>query len=170
MVDVRWYSRGELGRIQCALCQHSNVRDETATSSFFDGAAPSCRECMKNNEREAKDKRGMSVGLVRPNIVLYGEEHPSNHLPASFVPFDPNSNPEVLIIMAISLKVFGLQKIVKDFAKQIHSQKDGKGRVTFINRTKPAESVWDDVIDQDIAMEYDDWVRDLRVRKQDLWP
>jgi predicted acetyltransferase len=64
--------------------------------------------------------------------------------------------------------VFGLQKIVKDFAKQIHSRKDGKGRVTFINRTKPAESVWEDVIDRYVAMERDDWVRDLRVRKQDL--
>jgi NAD-dependent histone deacetylase SIR2 len=56
------------------------------------------------------------------------------------VPFDPNSNPEVLIIMGTSLKGFGLQKIVKDFAKQIHSRKDNKGRVIFINRTKPAES------------------------------
>jgi NAD+-dependent protein deacetylase SIR2 len=161
---------GDLEKTRCTLCQHINVWDETATSSFLNGAALSYRECVKkNDEREAKGKRGISIGLVRPNIVLYGEEHPSNHL-ASFVPFDLNSNPEVLIIMGTSLKVFGLQKIVKDFAKQIHSRRDDKGRVIFINRTKPAESVWEGVIDQYVAMECDDWVRDLRVRKQDLWP
>src|SRR5271169_4550233 len=123
----------------------------------------------KNDKREAKGKRGMSVGLLRPNIVLYGEEHPSNHLLAPFVPFDLGSKPEVLVIMGTSLKVFDLQKIVKDFAKQIHSRKNGKGKVIFVNRTKPAESVWEDVIDRYVAMECDDWVRDLRVRREDLW-
>jgi NAD-dependent SIR2 family protein deacetylase len=161
---------GDLEKTRCTLCQHVIDWDETATSSFLDGEAPSCEQCMKKNaEREAKGKRGMSVGLLRPNIVLYGEEHPSNHLLAPFVPFDLNSNPEVLIIMGTSLKVFGLQKIVKDFAKQVHSRKDGKGKVIFVNRTKPAESVWEDVIDQYVAMDCDDWVRDLRVRREDLW-
>jgi NAD-dependent histone deacetylase SIR2 len=62
----------------------------------------------KNDEREAKGKRGISIRLVRPNIVLYGEEHSLNHLLALFVSFDLNSNPEVLIIMGTSLKVFSL--------------------------------------------------------------
>jgi NAD-dependent SIR2 family protein deacetylase len=161
---------GDLEKTRCNLCQHVIDWDETATSSFLDGKAPGCEQCMKkNDEREAKGKRGMSVGLLRPNIVLYGEEHPSNHLLAPFVPFDLNSNPEVVIIMGTSLKVFGLQKIVKDFAKQVHSRKDGKGKVIFVNRSKPAESVWEDVIDQYVAMDCDDWVRDLRVRRDDLW-
>jgi NAD-dependent SIR2 family protein deacetylase len=161
---------GDLKKTRCTLCQHVSDWDETATSCFLDGEAPSCKQCMrKNDEREAKGKRGMSVGLLRPNIVLYGEEHPSNHLLAPFVPFDLSSNPEVLVIMGTSLKVFGLQKIVKDFAKQVHSRKDGKGKVIFINRTKPAESVWEDVIDQYVAMDCDDWVRDLRARREDLW-
>jgi NAD-dependent SIR2 family protein deacetylase len=161
---------GDLEKTRCSLCQAVHDWDEAATISFFEGEAPSCEQCRKkNDEREAKGKRGMSVGLLRPNIVLYGEEHPSNHLLAPFVPFDLGSNPEVLIIMGTSLKVFGLQKIVKDFAKQIHLRKDGKGKVVFVNRTKPAESVWEDVIDQYVAMDCDDWVRDLRVRREDLW-
>jgi NAD-dependent SIR2 family protein deacetylase len=161
---------GDLKKTRCTLCQHVGDWDETATSCFLDGEAPSCKQCMeKNDKREAKGKRGMSVGLLRPNIVLYGEEHPSNHLLAPFVPFDLSSKPEVLVIMGTSLKVFGLQKIVKDFAKQVHSRKDGKGKVVFVNRTKPAESVWENVIDQYVAMDCDDWVRDLRVRREDLW-
>jgi NAD-dependent SIR2 family protein deacetylase len=161
---------GDLEKTRCSLCHALHGWDEAATISFLGGEAPSCEQCKrKNDEREAKGKRGTSVGLLRPNIVLYGEEHPSNHLLAPFVPFDLSSNPEVLIIMGTSLKVFGLQKIVKDFAKQIHSRKDGKGKVIFVNRTKPAESVWEDVIDQYVAMDCDDWVRDLRGRREELW-
>ena len=161
---------GDLEKTRCTLCLRVSDWDETATLAFLNGEAPSCQQCMmKNNEREAKGKRGTSIGLLRPNIVLYGEEHPSNHLLAPFVSYDVNSNPEVLLIMGTSLKVFGLQKIVKDFAKQIHSRKTGNGKVIFVNRTKPAESVWEDVIDQYVAMDCDDWVSDLRVRREDLW-
>jgi hypothetical protein len=55
MVDVRWCScTADLEKTRCTLYQHINVWNETATSSFLDDAAPSCRECMKkNNEREA---------------------------------------------------------------------------------------------------------------------
>ena len=161
---------GDLEKTRCTLCQSVSDWDETATSSFLDGEAPSCQQCVtKNDERKAQGKRGMSIGLLRPNIVLYGEEHPSNHLLAPFVPFDLTSNPEVLVIMGTSLKVFGLQKIVKDFAKHIHSRKNGEGKVIFVNRTKPAKSAWEDVIDQYVAMDCDDWVRDLHGRREDLW-
>ena len=161
---------GDLDTVRCSLCQVVREWDEVATESFLDGQAPGCEQCSKKNaDREARGKRGVSVGLLRPNIVLYGEEHPSNQLLAPLVPFDLSSNPEVLIIMGTSLKVFGLQKVVRDFAKNIHSRKDGKGRVVFVNRTKPAESVWEDVIDEYVAMDCDDWVRDLRTRRDDLW-
>jgi NAD-dependent SIR2 family protein deacetylase len=44
---------GDLEKTRCTLYQHINVWDGTATSSFLDGVAPGCRECMKkNNERE----------------------------------------------------------------------------------------------------------------------
>lgn len=161
---------GELNNVRCTLCHDVRSWIEADTSSYLDGEAPGCEKCTtKNDEREAKGKRGTSIGLMRPNIVLYGEEHPSNHLLAPFVPYDISSTPEVLVIMGTSLKVFGLQKVIRDFAKAIRSRKDGKGRVIFVNRTKPAESVWEDVIDEYIAMDCDDWIRDVRLRREDLW-
>jgi hypothetical protein len=71
--------------------------------------------------------------------------------------------------MGTSLKVFGLQKIVREFAKAVHSHKNGKGRVIFVNRTRPAESVWEGIIDDFVAMDCDDWVEDLKSRRHDLW-
>ena len=161
---------GDLDRLRCNLCQAQCSWNDDATATFMDGVAPECETCStKSHDRLANGKRGLSIGILRPNIVLYGEEHPSNQLLAPLVPFDIASNPEVLIILGTSLKVFGLQKIVRDFAKAIHARKDRKGRVIFVNRTSPAESVWDGVIDDYIAMDCDDWVTDLRGRREDLW-
>jgi hypothetical protein len=74
-----------------------------------------------------------------------------------------------MIIMGTSLKVFGLQKIVREFAKAVHARKKGQGRVIFVNRTRPAETTWDGVIDDFVAMDCDDWVHDLRMRRPDIW-
>ncbi|KAK5452292.1 NAD-dependent deacetylase hst3 [Exophiala xenobiotica] len=161
---------GDLDKLRCSMCAtHFEWTDEE-TEIYLDGAAPSCQKCKsKSEERQASGKRGLAVGSLRPNIVLYGEDHPSNTLLTPLIPFDANCQPEVMIIMGTSLKVFGLQKIVREFAKAIHSRKNGKGRVIFINRTRPAETTWDGIIDDFVAMDCDDWVTDLKTRRPDLW-
>lgn len=161
---------GDLEVLRCTLCQKKCPWSQEATEDFLQGLAPECSQCaMKSRDRQERGKRGVAIGSLRPNIVLYGEEHPSNQSLAPLIPFDLGSGPEILIIMGTSLKVHGLQKVVREFAKKIHGRKDGKGKVIFVNRTKPAESVWDNVIDSYVAMDCDDWVRDLRARREDLW-
>jgi NAD-dependent SIR2 family protein deacetylase len=161
---------GDLEMLRCSLCQETCPWSNEATDIFLNGAAPECSECAsKSYDRQEKGKRGVAIGSLRPNIVLYGEEHPSNQYLAPLVPFDLGSGPEILIIMGTSLKVHGLQRVVREFAKKIHTRKDGKGRVVFINRTRPAGSVWENVIDSYIAMDCDDWVNDLKRRRDDLF-
>lgn len=72
----------------------------------------------------------------------------------------------MLIIMGTSLKVHGLKKLVKDFARTVHqslptgSPKNKKmwtGKVIFVNRTPPAGE-WADIIDYHVAGETDTWV------------
>lgn len=159
---------GDLETLRCSVCATQWTWTENETEVFMDGYAPRCRKCArKSDERQQTGKRGLAVGSLRPNIVLYGEEHPQNSLLSPFVPFDASSQPDVLIIMGTSLKVFGLQKIIREFAKAVHATK--KGKVVFVNRTKPAESVWDSYIDYFVPMDCDDWVADLRLRRSDLW-
>lgn len=67
--------------------------------------------------------------------------------------------------MGTSLKVHGLKKLVKDFAKTIreNAPKTGtltskpKPRVIFVNKTAPG-SEWADVIDYHVVGETDVWV------------
>lgn len=159
---------GELSNLRCRVCATEQEWTESETEIFLDGAAPRCEKCAEKSDlRQATGKRGLVVGELRPNIVLYGEDHPQNSMLVPLIAFDQSSSPDVLIIMGTSLKVHGLQKVVRDFAKVVHAQKNG--RVIFVNRTRPSESQWDGVIDDYVAMDCDDWIADLRRRREDLW-
>ncbi|KAJ9608089.1 NAD-dependent deacetylase hst3 [Cladophialophora chaetospira] len=161
---------GDLDKLRCNMCSTQYEWRDEETDIYLEGAAPHCPACReKSEQRQATGKRGLATGSLRPNIVLYGEDHPSNTLLTPLIPFDASCQPEVLVIMGTSLKVFGLQKIVREFAKAIHSHKSGKGRVIFVNRTRPAESAWEGIIDDFVAMDCDEWVEDLRRRRHDLW-
>ena len=158
---------GDLDKLRCNLCQNLTNWEEDATDLFLDGEAPHCQTCdFKAQNRRESGKRGLSVGLLRPNIVLYGENHIAENMLAPLPPFDMAHGPEVLIVMGTSLKVHGLQNLVREFAKAVHVK---KGRVIFVNRTKPSESTWNDFIDDWVEMDCDDWVSDLRSRREDLW-
>jgi NAD-dependent SIR2 family protein deacetylase len=161
---------GDLENLRCTMCSTQVEWTDEETEIYLGGAAPNCHLCAaKSEQRQASGKRGLAVGCLRPNIVLYGEDHPCNTLLTPLIPFDATCQPEVMIIMGTSLKVFGLQKIVREFAKSVHAHKNGKGRVIFVNRTRPAETTWDGVIDDFVSMDCDDWVQDVKSRRPDLW-
>lgn len=85
----------------------------------------------------------------------------------------------MLIIMGTSLKVHGLKKLVKEFAKAVHasapsesshssftasptpkvamSKNSMKGKVVFVNKTPPS-SEWNGVIDYFVEGDTDAWV------------
>jgi NAD-dependent SIR2 family protein deacetylase len=74
--------------------------------------------------------------------------------------------PDLLLIFGTSLKVHGIKKLVKDFAKQVHLK---KGIVVLINKMELCKSEWKGVIDYWIEGDCDSWVLDLKQRIPDLW-
>lgn len=159
---------GSLDQLRCGICAKLSSWDhpdrEAATLS---GQAPDCPQCEDHsNKRTGRGRRSLAVGRLRPDIVLYGEEHPSADLVGPLITHDLSLGPDVLLIMGTSLKVHGLKVMIKEFAKSIHSR---GGKVVFINRTKPPESTWGDVIDYWVEWDCDAWVLDLKERREDIW-
>ena len=119
--------------------------------------------------RVARSARALKVGTLRPAIVLYDEAHPLGDDIGTIQSQDIVRKPDMLIIMGTSLKVHGLKKLVKEFAKAVHtsattsangSPKRGnkwQGKVVFVNKTAPG-SEWSDVIDYHVMGETDTWV------------
>lgn len=57
--------------------------------------------------------------------------------------------------MGTSLKVHGLKRVVKEFAKVVHNRKNGL--VVFVNATPPSKE-WEGIIDVHIQGQTDTWV------------
>lgn len=160
---------GTLGSLRCTICHTVCDWSDEATRVFLSGTAPGCARCMQASERRRElGKRALTIGTLRPNVLLYGDHHPDEILLQKFIEADLASNPEVLLIMGTSLKVSGIRKLVKDFAQVVHQR--ANGRVIFVNRTRPALSVWGHIIDDFVMMDCDDWVKDLQNRRSDLLP
>ena len=161
---------GDLEDLRCTLCQKKCNWEEGRENTLLAGVAPECSACRAADcDRRGRGKRGTAVGRLRPNIVLYGEEHPSADMLSQITTHDLRLAPDVLLVLGTSLKVHGLKIMVKEFAKAVHARAGGKGKVIFVNLTKPPESVWNGVLDYHIAMDCDAWVEDLRVRRPDIW-
>ena len=112
--------------------------------------------------------------------MLYDEPHPLGDDIATVQSVDLGKKPDLLIIMGTSLKVHGLKKLVKEFAKAVHQRStptapnstqsgrtrsesslsslvDGNvGKVIFVNKTPPSGE-WSGIIDYHIEGTTDEW-------------
>lgn len=158
---------GSLDKLRCVLCAKSSSWDADRHQVTLAGEAPDCPWCVANSaNREGKGRRSLAVGRLRPDIVLYGEEHPSAHLVAPLITHDLSLGPDILLILGTSLRVHGLKVMVREFAKAVHGK---GGKVVFVNRTRPPESIWGDVIDFWVEWDCDAWIVDLKERRKDIW-
>ncbi|KAG6308604.1 hypothetical protein E4U45_000098 [Claviceps purpurea] len=161
------FLHGSLHLLRCFLCSRVCSWDETRELETLSGQQPECPHCVGATvAREERGKRALGVGKLRPDIVLYGEEHPSSHLISPIVTHDLSLSPDMLLILGTSLRVHGLKVMVREFAKAVHSK---GGKVVYVNLTEPPKSVWGDMIDYWVQWDCDAWVEDLQVRIPGLW-
>lgn len=161
---------GDLKTLRCRLCQEEQEWDTQLELHLLHGEAPTCISCFdKDESRRDSGKRSISVGSLRPNIVLYGEEHPQAELLGQITTNDITMNPDALIILGTSLQVFGFQRLVREFAKAVKNGRKGSGVVIFVNRTPPPRSTYKNIITYWVNMDCDEWVEDLRTRRSDIF-
>ncbi|KAM0253776.1 hypothetical protein ACHAP5_000354 [Fusarium lateritium] len=162
------FLHGSLELLRCFLCGRlCSWDDDGRQLETMSGQQPECPHCVGATvAREEKGKRALGVGKLRPDIVLYGEEHPNAHLISPIVTHDLALCPDLLLILGTSLRVHGLKVMVREFAKAVHAK---GGKVVFVNYTKPPESSWGDVIDYWVEWDCDAWVSDLQEKIPKLW-
>ncbi|PHH68881.1 hypothetical protein CDD82_202 [Ophiocordyceps australis] len=159
------FLHGSLERLRCFRCAQLCSWDDEREAETLTGQQPECPHCAgATAAREEKGKRALGVGKLRPDIVLYGEEHPNSHLISPIITHDLSLHPDMLLILGTSLRVHGLKVMVREFAKAVHSK---GGKVVFVNFTKPPS--WGDMIDYWIQWDCDAWVADLQSRVPQLW-
>ncbi|KAJ3716285.1 DHS-like NAD/FAD-binding domain-containing protein [Lentinula guzmanii] len=173
---------GDIHRVRCQACSAEYPCTEEHLKLFNDGLSPDCPECLQRSKaRVARSARALRVGSLRPAIVLYDEAHPLGDEIGIVQGSDVARKPDMLIIMGTSLKVHGLKRLVKEFAKAVHSHKSSNtssssssstptkvrksssakalaGKVIFVNKTPPGAE-WGDLIDYHVCGETDKWTQ-----------
>ncbi|KAG8781647.1 hypothetical protein FRC16_002813, partial [Serendipita sp. 398] len=118
---------GTLKSIHCTSCGSTSPLSQH-TSLFSQGFAPPCMQCSEfEHTRQLVGKRLRGVGIMRPSIVLYNEDHREGESVGDVVRKDltggrtKRAPPDLLIVAGTSLKVPGTKRIVKEFSKAARS-------------------------------------------------
>ncbi|ODV94084.1 hypothetical protein PACTADRAFT_50973 [Pachysolen tannophilus NRRL Y-2460] len=161
---------GDLNKLSCTHCFKTFEWSNEYREMLQDGETPDCPSCLEKFDRRLAAGKRMSsitVGILRPNIILYGENHPYAENIAKGLQYDLKQNPQILLIFGTSLKVDGVKKLVKNLAKKIHERNDGM--VIFINKNCVPLTSWDNIIDFHIQADCDEWVKYLQKEIPDLF-
>lgn len=121
---------GTLQTLHCQTCTHSFPLDDYLPS-LMSGTPPYCPECTAMEEtRQLVGKRARGVGKLRPSVVLYNEMHKDGEGVGEAVRKDlvggsrgkGRSGADLLLVVGTSLRVPGTKRIVREFAKAVHSR------------------------------------------------
>ena len=121
---------GTLQTLHCQTCTHTFPLEDHL-SALTSGTPPYCPECTAMEEtRHLVGKRARGVGKLRPSVVLYNEMHKDGEGVGEAVRKDlvggskgkGRSGADLLLVVGTSLRVPGTKRIVREFAKAVHSR------------------------------------------------
>ena len=148
---------GSLRYLRCVTCgQRSNWDEYEAIT--MSGTLPTCPHCRRKSSRG----RTLAPGVLRPDIVLYGESDPRSTLISHLIRYDLHLDVDLLLILGTSLATYGVRKLVKDFRRTVQKC---NGIIVYVNRTEP-EGALRGLIDYWVKWDCDEWVRDLTRRPE----
>ncbi|KAJ2342818.1 NAD-dependent deacetylase hst3 [Coemansia sp. RSA 2671] len=151
---------GDLDNVVCTICHTKYPFTEKLAEEFCEGAPPPCPRCKEIEMiRDLVGKRSVASGVLRPDIVLYNENHPQSELIGALSEYDLKRRPDLLIVIGTSLKIPGIKRMVKEMAHSVHactlrSKRAGAGKVIFINRDEPPKG-WESIFDYYVAGDSD---------------
>ncbi|KAI7869693.1 DHS-like NAD/FAD-binding domain-containing protein [Spinellus fusiger] len=156
---------GSMANVKCTLCCSLYDFSTEYERQFREGSPPPCPKCeFTDSERTRLGKRTLATGTLRPDIVLYNEEHPNGEVIGQLQANDLKKKPDLMIVMGTSLKIPALKKFIKQAARMVHSTRTG--RVIFVNKT-PATKEWDPVFDYEVIGNSDEWVKLTQEKLED---
>ncbi|KAF3929304.1 hypothetical protein AA313_de0208242 [Arthrobotrys entomopaga] len=124
---------GGLDKMNCSKCRV--VKDFTP-DIFVGPTPPDCPDCVDwEAARDASGKRSQGIGKLRPRMVLYNEHNPDQDAIGAVSTADLRARPDCLIVVGTSLKIPGVQRLVRELCASIRDFRGGK--TVWINRDDP---------------------------------
>ena len=130
---------GSLQRLRCISCSDTFLT-ETYIDLLHQGVFPRCSSCIKSAKiRQLEGKRPLSVPIIRPDIVLYGEPFNPAEGEITSIANQDRKTVDLLLVVGTSLHIPGTREIVRIFSEKLRERvvREGNGiRSIFINMEK----------------------------------
>lgn len=139
---------GGLEKMVCTKCGHL----EPFNAALFEGPEPPlCQPCTEQDEVRTgfAGKRSHGIGKLRPRIVLYNEHNPDEDAIGMVSSADLRRVPDAVIVVGTTLKIPGVQRLVKEMCKLTRSRRDGITAWINIDPVPPKadfKDCWDFVV------------------------
>ncbi|CAJ0885413.1 5838_t:CDS:2 [Entrophospora sp. SA101] len=147
---------GTMKFLKCSACSEMYEFSKSHCERFKEGESPSCPRCEQSEQkRRNAGKRSHKIGILKPNIVLYGDNH-SQELRIGKVAAKDSNKADCMIIMGTSLQIPGIKDLIRQFAVNIHKK---GGKIIVVNLTdivKTKEMF--DMVDYFVQGTTDEWV------------
>jgi NAD-dependent histone deacetylase SIR2 len=137
---------GHLHEMRCQSCG-STFSLDPFLGTLTAGELPICTVCQTNSKTRAhlqlRDRK--TTSFLRPNIILYGEDHPLAEEIADLQKKDVSSV-DLLLVVGTSMKVDGIQAIIRTFTKSLR-RKQGLMRAIYLNTEHCSAQKWSEAFD-----------------------
>jgi NAD-dependent histone deacetylase SIR2 len=142
---------GNLNQMRCQSCG-STVSLDPHLRTLMAGQLPTCVICEASRTARAelhlRDRK--TITSLRPDIILYGEDHPLADEIAEIVKVDARAV-GCLLVVGTSMKVDGIQHIIRTFTQAL-DRKHGKKKAPlfssiYLNTEMSGQKKWSEVFD-----------------------
>jgi len=150
---------GSVCNLRCTVCMARLPWGDVENLWLLSGELPPCPSCHDQiQDRVQKGLRARSGGVLRPDVVLYGETHPEASEIASLLRGDSDLGPDLLVIMGTELKLQGPRDAVGTISRAVHSS---GGVVIMVNQQMVSFPDQGGLVDYFVHMTCEDWIETL---------
>ena len=142
-------------RFRCTMCHRTQEMadhfENTLQKVLEAKDVPRCRECPARARN--LPSRNATVGILRPDVVLYNEEHPHGWEIQQIMTADCDEPLDLLLVIGTRMNIPGIQGAIQAFSRSIHqgTVETGEGGreplVLLVNRDTVPLPSWRGVID-----------------------
>jgi len=127
------------GQVDQMRCQKCNNVSKFQPQLFQGRDLPDCPKCTGQSQaRTADGKRPLSIGMLKPDVLLYGEPHPDDSEILDAVENDLKICPDLVLVVGTTLKIPGALSIATSFC---HAARKQGGISVWISKEEPASRV-----------------------------
>jgi NAD-dependent histone deacetylase SIR2 len=127
------------GRADQSRCEICNLVCDYKPYLFQGSDSLSCQRYLQRSQaRTLKGKRSLSIGRLRPNVLLYGEPHPDDKEILETTKHDLGICLELVLIVGTKLRIPGARSIAASFC---HAARGVGGASFWISKEEPESSI-----------------------------